>query len=334
MTGESFKSLKWKVGLIACDGRGYKISNRGRLLAPDGSITSGFYFNDRMWAAVKGVGLVDVTTAARLRPPIINVMDRAARLASRNLVRDFGEVENLQVSRKGTNDFVTAADLRAEQTLKEELSRVRPGFGFLFEESGAVKAADGRSRWIVDPLDGTLNFLHGIPHFAISVAAEERGEIVAGAVYQPLTDEFFWAEKGQGAFLNDRRLRVSGRRHLQEAVLATGIPVTGLGGDHATFLARQRAVMANCAGIRRFGAAALDLAWVAAGRFDGYFEMRLKPWDIAAGLLLVREAGGYVSDFAGRSEVLESGDVVAANDQLHGPILKLLKVPTPTAGAA
>lgn len=203
------------------------------------------------------------------------------------------------------------------------------------EESGEVKTDDPRGRrWIVDPLDGTLNFLHGIPHFAISVAAEENGEIVAGAVFQPLTDEFFWAEKGQGAFLNDRRLRVSGRRNLQEAVLATGIPVTGLGGDHDRFLAYQRAAMENCAGVRRFGAAALDLAWVAAGRFDGFWEMRLNAWDIAAGMLLVKEAGGYVSDYAARANVLESGDVVAANGHLHGPMLKLFKNARPKAGAA
>ncbi|HEY9566850.1 MAG TPA: inositol monophosphatase family protein [Thalassobaculum sp.] len=261
-----------------------------------------------------------------VRSALYNVIFKACQKASRSLKRDFGEVENLQVSRKGPVDFVSTADHQAERILKEELGRARPEFGFLLEESGAFATDDPRGRrWIVDPLDGTLNFLHGIPHFAISVAAEEKGEIVAGAVYQPLTDEFFWAEKGQGAFLNDRRLRVSGRRNLQEAVFATGIPVTGLGGDHDRFLAQQRAFMENNAGVRRFGAAALDLAWVAAGRFDGFWEMRLKQWDIAAGLLLVKEAGGYVTDFAGRSEVLESGDVVAANDQLHGPMLKLLK---------
>lgn len=270
-----------------------------------------------------------------VRSALYNVVFKACQKASRSLKRDFGEVENLQVSKKGPVDFVSTADHQAERILKEELSRARPDFGLLMEESGTVKAADdlGR-RWIVDPLDGTLNFLHGIPHFAISVAAEERGEIVAGAVYQPLTDEFFWAEKGAGAFLNDRRLRVSGRRSLQEAVFATGIPVTGLGGNHDQFIAYQRAVMENTAGVRRFGAAALDLAWVAAGRFDGFWEMKLKPWDIAAGLLLVREAGGYVTDYAGRSNVLESGDVVAANDQLHGPMLKLLKNAKPKAGAA
>ncbi|MEQ8813134.1 MAG: inositol monophosphatase family protein [Thalassobaculum sp.] len=270
-----------------------------------------------------------------VKSALYNVVFKACQKASRNLKRDFGEVENLQVSRKGPRDFVSTADLQAERVLKEELNRARPEFGFLMEESGEVKTDDPRGRrWIVDPLDGTLNFLHGIPHFAISVAAEENGEIVFGAVYQPLTDEFFWAEKGQGAYLNDRRLRVSGRRNLQDAVLATGIPVTGLGGDHDRFLAYQRAVMDNCAGVRRFGAAALDLAWVAAGRFDGFWEMRLNPWDIAAGILLVKEAGGYVSDFQARANVLESGDVVAVNDHLHGPILKLFKNAKPKAGAA
>ena len=192
--------------------------------------------------------------------PLINVMNNAARKASRLLMRDFGEVEQLQVSRKGPGDFVSEADKRTEQILHEELHKARPGFGFLMEEGGAIEGENASERWIIDPIDGTTNFLHGIPHFAISVAAEERGEIVAGAVYQPLTDEFFWAEKGAGAFLNDRRLRVSGRRNLQEAVFATGIPVTGLGGDHDRFIAYQRAVMENTAGVRRFGAAALDLA--------------------------------------------------------------------------
>jgi len=270
-----------------------------------------------------------------VRSPLINVIFKACQKASRSLRRDFGEVENLQVSKKGPVDFVSTADHHAERVLKEELGRARPEFGFLMEESGIVETDDARGRrWIVDPLDGTLNFLHGIPHFAISVAAEERGEIVAGAIFQPLTDEFFWAEKGQGAYLNDRRLRVSGRRNLQEAVLASGIPVNGLGGDHDRHIAYQRAVMENCAGVRRFGAAALDLAWVAAGRFDGFWEMKLNAWDIAAGLLIVREAGGYVSDFDGRLDVLESGDILAANDQLHGPILKLLKSAKPKVDAA
>ncbi|WP_028793947.1 inositol monophosphatase family protein [Thalassobaculum salexigens] len=261
-----------------------------------------------------------------VRSALYNVVFKACQKAARSLRRDFGEVENLQVSKKGPADFVSTADKQAEKLLYEELKHARPKYGFLMEESGTVEGTDpNKQRWIIDPLDGTLNFLHGIPHFAISVALEEKGEIIAGAVYQPLTDEFYWAEKGAGAYLNDRRLRVSGRRNMQESVMATGIPVTGLGGDHNTFIAQQLAVMGATAGVRRFGAAALDLAWVASGRFDGYWEHKLNPWDIAAGILLVKEAGGYVSDFAGRTEVLESGDVVAANDALHAPLLKLLR---------
>ncbi len=265
-----------------------------------------------------------------VRSALYNVVFKACQKAARGLRRDFGEVENLQVSKKGPADFVSTADRQAEKVLYEELHHARPKYGFLMEESGTVEGSDpNKQRWIIDPLDGTLNFLHGIPHFAISVALEEKGEVIAGGVYQPLTDEFFWAEKGAGAYLNDRRLRVSGRRNMQEAVFATGIPVTGLGGDHDRFLAQQRAVMGASAGVRRFGAAALDLAWVASGRFDGFWENNLNAWDIAAGLLLVKEAGGYVSDFAGRAPDLESGDVVAANDGLHTPFLKLLRVAKP-----
>ncbi|NQW12268.1 MAG: inositol monophosphatase [Alphaproteobacteria bacterium] len=260
-----------------------------------------------------------------LRSALYNVVFKACQKASRGLKRDFGEVENLQVSKKGPADFVSTADLQAEKVLRDELGRARPEFGFLMEESGVVETDDplGR-RWIIDPLDGTLNFLHGIPHFAISVAAEERGEIVFGAVYQPLTDEFFWAERGQGAYLNERRLRVSARQHMNEAVIATGIPVKGLGCDHETFMAQQQAVMNNVAGVRRFGAAALDLAWVAAGRVDGMWENQLNAWDIAAGILLVKEAGGYVTDLNNRQGMLESGDVIAANDRLHTPLWKIL----------
>ncbi|MFQ5971778.1 MAG: inositol monophosphatase family protein [Alphaproteobacteria bacterium] len=259
-----------------------------------------------------------------MRPAIINVIDRAARKAGRGLVRDFGEVEQLQVSRKGVADFVSAADLRAEKVLREELSRARPGYGFLGEESGEVEGGDGRHRWIVDPLDGTTNFLHGLPHFAISVALERDGEIVAGAVYEPLHDELYWSERNGGAFLNDRRLRVSARQRLTDAVLATGIPFRGRG-DHGRFLVTLGAAMAESAGIRRFGAAALDLAYVAAGRVDGFWEFDLNPWDIAAGILLVREAGGFVSDMSGGDRALDTGDVIAANDQLHGTLVNLIR---------
>jgi myo-inositol-1(or 4)-monophosphatase len=251
-----------------------------------------------------------------LRSPILNVMTNAALKASRGLVRDFGEVEQLQVSIKGPGDFVSTADLKAERALKTELGRARPGYGMLFEESGSEPGSDTRHRWIVDPLDGTTNFLHGIPHFAISIALERDGEIVAGVIYDPLRDEMYMAEKGLGAYVNDRRLRVSARRHLAEAVVGTGMPFAGRG-DRAGYLATLATIMNATSGVRRMGAAALDLAYVAAGRYDGFWEFGLSPWDIAAGLLLVREAGGYVSDLSGGQTMMTSGDVLAANDHLH-----------------
>jgi myo-inositol-1(or 4)-monophosphatase len=259
-----------------------------------------------------------------VRSATINVMAGAALKAARGLIRDFGEVEQLQVSVKGPGDFVTTADLRAEKVLRAELGKARPGYGLLMEESGGEPGSDPRHRWIVDPLDGTTNFLHGIPHFAISIALERDGEIIAGVIYEPLRDEMFWAEKGAGAFLNDRRLRVSARRHLADAVIGTGIPFAERA-DHDLYLAMLGAVMAATAGVRRFGAAALDLAYVAAGRLDGFWEFGLSAWDLAAGILIVREAGGYVTDLAGAHAMLETGDVLAANDHLHLPLARLLK---------
>jgi myo-inositol-1(or 4)-monophosphatase len=259
------------------------------------------------------------------RSALINVMAASALKAARGLIRDFGEVEQLQVSVKGPGNFVTHADLKAERTLRAELERARPGYGFLMEESGASATGDGHHRWIVDPLDGTTNFMHGIPHFAISIGLERDHEIVAGVVYEPVRDEMFWAEKGAGAFVNDRRLRVSGRRQLNEAVFATGIPTIRGGVDHRRYLDALAAVMAVSAGVRRFGAASLDLAYVAAGRVDGFWEFGLSSWDIAAGLLLVREAGGYVSDLSGGHGMMTSGDVLAANDHLHLPLAGLIR---------
>jgi myo-inositol-1(or 4)-monophosphatase len=254
-------------------------------------------------------------------------MVRAADRAARGLKRDFGEVENLQVSRKGPADFVSTADLRAEQVLRGELAKARPGYGFLMEESGSRPSQDeaGR-RWIIDPLDGTSNFLHGIPHFAVSVALEERGEIVAGVVYDPVKDEMFWAERGAGAYLNDRRLRVSGRTRPESSLIGTGIPFKGHG-DHELFLRELRAVMEICAGVRRAGTASLDLAYVAAGRLDGFWERGLSPWDIAAGVVLVREAGGYVSDFDARPLDIACGRILASNGHLHEVLRELLASP-------
>jgi myo-inositol-1(or 4)-monophosphatase len=260
---------------------------------------------------------------------LITVMQRAARKAAPRLRRDFGEVEQLQVSRKGPADFVSMADKRAEATLVEELRHARPDWGMIVEEAGAIEGDPTKPRWIVDPLDGTTNFLHGLPHFAISIAVEEpraaggRGEVTQGLVYQPLTDETYWAEKGRGAWLNERRLRVSARRDLADALVATGVPWKGHG-DFDRFSRVLAAVSPEVAGIRRFGSAALDLAWVAAGRFDGFWEEDLKAWDVAAGVLLVREAGGFVTDFRGGDRVIEQGQVLAASDGLHSKLHKLV----------
>ncbi|MDE0880147.1 MAG: inositol monophosphatase family protein [Sphingomonas bacterium] len=259
---------------------------------------------------------------------LMTVIERAARKAAPRLRRDFNEVQNLQVSRKGPADFVSMADQRAEQTIYEELSHARPDWGFLMEERGEVAGDPNKPRFIVDPLDGTSNFLHGIPHFAISIAVEEpmasgKREITTALVYQPLTDESFWAEKGRGAWHTDQRLRVSGRRDLSDALIATGIPFLG----HGDFVQWSRifgAVAPQVAGIRRFGAASLDLAWVAAGRYDGFWESSLQPWDVAAGMLLVREAGGFVTDFRGGDRAMERNEYLAANDALHSKLHKLV----------
>ncbi|MCW0232385.1 MAG: inositol monophosphatase [Ferrovibrio sp.] len=259
-----------------------------------------------------------------LRSALINAMANAARKAQRSLIRDFNEVEHLQVSKKGPADFVSAADRKAEKVLQQELSKLRPDFGFVMEEGGRIEARDGKSYWIIDPLDGTTNFLHGIPHFAISIGVQREDELIAGIVLDVVRDELFWAEKGVGAYVNERRIRVSARRKLPEAVFGTGIPFLGKPG-HEPFLKEMTTVMAEVAGIRRLGAAALDLAYVAAGRFDGFWETGLQPWDISAGIVLVREAGGTVTDLAGGEKMMETGGIIAANDVLHAPLTKLLK---------
>ena len=258
------------------------------------------------------------------RSPLITVMAAAADKAARTLIRDFNEVENLQVSRKGTNDFVTAADLRAEKTLRDELAKARPGFGFLLEEGGAVKAGDGRSRFIVDPLDGTLNFMHSVPQFAISVGVEQDGELIAGIVFDPIKDELFWAEKGRGAYLNHRRLRVSSRDKLNASLVGHGRSRAEGPEARARFLQQLDNVLAHTRDLRRMGSAALDLAYVAAGRLDAFWEEGLKPWDMAAGIVLVREAGGYATSVDGSPVELDSGSVLAANPHLHGPMHKAL----------
>jgi myo-inositol-1(or 4)-monophosphatase len=255
---------------------------------------------------------------------LLNVMIAAARKAARALKRDFGELEKLQVSLKGPANFVSAADRRAEETLYAELSKARPGYSFLGEEGGAREGADKTHRWIVDPLDGTTNFLHGIPQFAISIALEREDAVVAGLVYNPATDEMFIAEKGKGAFLNEQRIRVAGRKRLADAVIACGLPHIGRG-DIALAQRETGALQPQVAGLRRFGAAALDLAWVAAGRLDGYWERDLKPWDVAAGMILVREAGGFVSDCDGGADIFASASITAGNETMQKELVRVLK---------
>jgi myo-inositol-1(or 4)-monophosphatase len=259
-----------------------------------------------------------------LHSALLNVMIGAARKAARALKRDFGEVEKLQVSLKGPANFVSAADRRAEETLYQELTKARPGYGFLGEEEGHREGTDKTNTWIVDPLDGTTNFLHGIPQFAISIALERENAIVAGLVYNPATEEMFFAEKGKGAFLNEQRIRVAARKRLGDSVIACGLPHHGRPGIP---LAQKEteALQEKVAGLRRFGAASLDLAWVAAGRLDAYWERHIKPWDMAAGLILVREAGGYVSDCDGKEDMFAKGEIIAGNETIHKELLRVVK---------
>jgi myo-inositol-1(or 4)-monophosphatase len=258
------------------------------------------------------------------RSPHLNVMCNAAFKAARGLVRDFGEVEHLQVSRKGPGDFVSNADKKAEDIIYAELKKARPSYGFILEEGGII-SGDDEHIWIVDPLDGTTNFLHGLPHFAISIGLQKGTELIAGVIYDPIKDEIFYAEKGGGAFLNDRRLRVSARNHLPDALLATGIPWASHSmKDHAEFSNTLERVAPLVAGVRRMGAASLDLAYVAAGRFEGYWESSIQSWDIAAGIVLIREAGGYVCDLKGGEDFFGSSSILASNQLLYPALKELL----------
>ncbi len=254
----------------------------------------------------------------------LNLMMKAARLAGRSLVKDFREVENLQVSMKGAGDFVSRADIAAEQIIRDELCGERPNYGWLAEESEEVHGEDPTRRWIVDPLDGTTNFLHGLPHWAVSIALEHKGEIVAGVIYDPAKDEMFIAEKGQGAWMNQTRLRVSGRTKMIEAIFATGLPFGGRS-DLPETLQDMARLLPTCAGVRRWGAAALDLAYLAAGRYDGFWERRLHAWDIAAGIIILREAGGLAEAIDPKQGILESGEIVAANEAIFGKFAAIVR---------
>jgi len=254
----------------------------------------------------------------------LNLMIKAARKAARSLIRDFGEVEKLQVSKKSPGDFVTKADLKAEAIIREELTEARPNYGWLGEESAEVKGADPTRRWIVDPLDGTTNFLHGLPHWAVSIALEHKGEIVAAVIFDPIKDEMFTAEKGGGCWLNDGRLRVSGRSRMIEMIYSTGLPFAGRA-DLPQTLQELARLLPACAGVRRFGAAALDLAYVAAGRYDGFWERGLHVWDIAAGVLLVKEAGGLMDGITPGDNVLEGGEMIVANEVGYDAFAKIIR---------
>ncbi|MCA0405898.1 MAG: inositol monophosphatase [Proteobacteria bacterium] len=257
-----------------------------------------------------------------LRSPLMNVMTAAAIKAGKSLRRDFAELPSVVISRKGPGDFVSEADKKAERILFQELEKARPGYNFLMEEGGMVEGPDKSHRFIIDPLDGTTNFLHGIPHFAISIGLERDGELVAGLVYNPATEEMFVAEKGQGAFIqgatsrDNYRLRVSPRTDFADSVVACGIPHAGRG-DHGQFVRELAGIMPRCSGVRRMGSAALDLCFVAAGRYEGYWERNLSPWDMAGGIVIVREAGGFATAFDGSDKIFETRNVLAGNETAH-----------------
>lgn len=261
-----------------------------------------------------------------VKSPIQTIMTRAAEKAARSLVRDFGEVEQLQVSKKGPADFVSAADRRAEEIIYDDLKKARPGWSFLMEESGEAKGSDPDHRWLIDPLDGTANFLHGLPHWCISIALEQKKEIIAGLIFDPVKDELFYAEKGGGAFMRRKRLRVSGRGNPESSLIVTGGPRRAIENSHDQFFQEQRAVWNAGFALRRGGSAALDLAYVAAGRFEGYWERNLKPWDIAAGIMIVKEAGGFISDIdSEKNDPLVTGNIIASNDKLFENLRKAVK---------
>ncbi len=261
-----------------------------------------------------------------IRSPLINVMVKTAEAAAKGLRRDFGEIEHLQVSRKGPADFVSNADLKSQKIIREDLSKARPSFGLIMEENDVnPEITKSGEFWIVDPLDGTTNFLHGLPHWAISIAAMREGEVIAGIVYDPIKEELFWADKGCGAFSGNKRLRVSARSDLADCLIGTGIPFKGIMHRAPHYEKEFHAIMPNVAGIRRMGSAALDLAYVAAGRLDAFWESGLGVWDSAAGLLIAREAGGIVSPLDVGADPLLSGTLMASNAEIHEQVLGMLR---------
>jgi myo-inositol-1(or 4)-monophosphatase len=251
-------------------------------------------------------------------------MIKAAKKASRGLRRDFNELENLQVMTKGPADFVTASDIRTQQIIYDELSYAKPDWSFVMEESKPIKGKESKSIFIIDPIDGTTNFMHGNPNFAISIAAEVNDRLEAALIYSPITDEMFIAERGKGAFLNDKRIRVASRKKLSESLLVTGIPHIGRG-NKELFLKEMKQLIPEVAGIRRSGSAALDLAWIASGRYDIFWERGLKIWDIAAGILLVREAGGFAQGLNGQDTDMWNGNIISGNDDIINALNEKLK---------
>lgn len=261
-----------------------------------------------------------------VRPALINVMAKACEKAGKSLSRDFGEIEQLQISRKGPADFVSTADLKAQKILRAELSRARPKFGFLTEEEdGQDDKSDANERWIIDPLDGTTNFLHGVPHFAISVAVERNGEIISGMIYNPVTNEMFWAEKNAGAFCTDTRIRASTRKNLSECLVATGLPWKGSDKNEKQVMKEVSTILPKTAGIRRAGAASLDLAYVASGRLDAYWESGLGVWDVAAGYIIAKEAGAFIAPLKIGQHPVNNAALIATNPEIHNEVVKIIR---------
>ena len=259
----------------------------------------------------------------RLNSPQINLITRACMKASRTLIRDFGEIENLQVSTKGPGDFVTSADRRTEKILIEELQKAHPDYAIVTEETGVINKSNTKNRWIIDPIDGTMNFLNGIPQFAISIGYEEEGEIKCGVIFNPIMNEMFCAEKGNGAYLNNTRIRVSNKKKLKDSLIVTGGP-KGSSEIKDKIFSEYIAVSKNVSNVRKFGSAALDMAYVACGRFDGYWQRELNYWDIAAGLIILKEAGGFAEFFEVDKNHLLKKNILATNSNIHDELRDLI----------